>query len=124
MSDLSKLPYVVMKDWPEKSGVPTKESILALPTSSGSRLISSSSLKGHMPIIFFPVSIMTKVPHPKKKCDNKGKPTHRSKNKHHIIKMPSDLILGSLMEIIYKYGIMPYIGMMLVPTIYMPLMIL
>lgn len=46
-----------------------KQSVMALPVSSGSCLASSSSSQGL-------------VPYPKKKSDSKGEPTYRTKDKH------------------------------------------
>lgn len=52
-----------------------------------------------MCIIQILVTIVTKVPHPKKSRDIKGEPTHRTKDKYQIEKMPSDLITDDLVEI-------------------------
>lgn len=56
-----------------------------------------------------------KVSHPKKKSDKNGEPTHRTKDKHQIKKIPNDLTTDDLVKIRQKYGIPSYIGMMLVP---------
>lgn len=58
---------------------------------------------------------MTNVPHPKKKGDNWGEPTHETKDKHQIKKIPSVLIIDILIKIKNKYGILPYVGLMPVP---------
>lgn len=96
-------------------GVPIKENVLALPASSGSCHVSSSSSWGLVPIICFPISTSAKVPHPKKKHDNKGESTLRTKDKHQIKKMPSDLIFDDLMKVRYKNGILPHLGVMPIP---------
>lgn len=58
-----------------------------------------------MPVIFFHVSTTAKVPHPKKKYENWGEPTHRTKEKHQIEKMPNILPVNDLIEIMHKYDI-------------------
>lgn len=77
----------------------TKERVLAFPVSSGSHSTSSSSSQGLVFIIRIPATTTTKVTHPKKKSNNKGKPTHQTKDKHHIEKISSDLDADYLMKI-------------------------
>lgn len=52
------------------------------------------------------------VPHPKKRHDNKGEPTHHTKDKHRIKKMPNDVTADALVEIRHKHDIPSYVGMM------------
>lgn len=94
------------------SGTLTKESVLALPVSSGSHPASLSSSEGLVPISRILVTIVAKVSHPKKKHDNKGKSTHQTKDKHRIEKMSSKLDVDDLLEIRHKYKISPLMGMM------------
>lgn len=68
-----------------------------------------------MPVISLHVSTVTKVPYPKKKRDNWDEPTHRTKEKHQIEKMPSNPTINDLIKIRHKYHILSCVGMMSVP---------
>lgn len=68
-SSQSKRPIETYRGYEKRHILGAKESIVALPTLSGSRATSSSS-RGPLPIIRILVSVTTKVPHLKKKHEN------------------------------------------------------
>ena len=61
------------------------------------------------------MSTSTKVPRPKKKRENKGEPTHRTKDKHQIEKIPNVLSVKDLEKIRQTYDIPTRVGLMPVP---------
>lgn len=83
-----------------------RKSVLGLPISSSSLPISTSSSQGLVLIIIIPLTTMN-VRYPKKKCDSKGEPPYRTKDKHQIEKMPSEMDIYNLVQIWRKYIIPP-----------------
>lgn len=55
---------------------------------------------------------MEKVPYHKKKRNSKGELTYRTKDKHHIEKIPRKLDIDDLVQIHREYNITPRVGMM------------